>query len=87
MALQVQEGLKRDPHVGDLRLDRRSDDFLCGAGTSERFDDRVNQKWGVSSAIPQISPRAAPQQTTPPARNAGGSRGRAWQCDLSYDYE
>jgi hypothetical protein len=22
------------------RLDRRSDDFLCGTGTFERFDDR-----------------------------------------------
>jgi hypothetical protein len=40
------------------RFDRRSDDFLCGAATSERFDHRVNQKWGVSSAIPHVSPRA-----------------------------
>jgi hypothetical protein len=34
------------------RFDRRSDDFLCGTGTSERFDDRVNQKSGTSSASP-----------------------------------
>jgi hypothetical protein len=41
-------------------LDCGSDDFLCGCGTSERFDDRVNQKWGMSSAMPTLPASVAP---------------------------
>ena len=30
-----------------------SDDFLCSTGTSQRFDDRVNQKWECHRRFPR----------------------------------